>query len=80
MEDKLLKYQKKVDCQGLSCPLPILKTKLAIDDLSSGEILKIISTDPGSINDITSWSNATGHNLLASEEEDGKFIYLIQKK
>tara|TARA_B100000902_G_C27228617_1_gene873574 strand:+ start:647 stop:880 length:234 start_codon:yes stop_codon:yes gene_type:complete len=75
-----IKYQKEVDCQGLSCPLPILKTKLAMDDISSGEILKIISTDPGSINDITSWSNATGHNLISSGEENGKFTYLIQKK
>tara|TARA_Y100001970_G_scaffold293250_1_gene438777 strand:- start:855 stop:1088 length:234 start_codon:yes stop_codon:yes gene_type:complete len=73
-------YQKIIDCQGLSCPLPILKTKQAIDDINSGEILKIISTDPGSINDIASWSNTTGHNLISSTEINGKFIYLVQKK
>ena len=71
---------RELDCQGLSCPLPILKTRKIINELSSGEILKLVCTDPGSINDLTSWSNATGHILLSSEEEDGIYIYLIQKK
>ena len=73
-------YKKEIDCQGLSCPLPILKTKIAMDEISSGEILKIITTDPGSVNDIASWSNATGHQLLSSDEENGSFTYLIRKK
>ncbi|MBC8256992.1 MAG: sulfurtransferase TusA family protein [Candidatus Marinimicrobia bacterium] len=73
-------HQREVDCQGLSCPLPILKTRKAMDELSSGEILRILSTDPGSVNDLTSWSNTTGHILLSSGEEDGIFVYLIQKK
>jgi len=72
--------KKELDCQGLSCPLPILKTRKAIDELSSGEILKLVCTDPGSVNDLTSWSTSTGHILLSSNEEDGIYIYLIQKK
>ena len=71
---------KELDCKGLSCPLPILKTRKAIDELSSGQILKLVCTDPGSINDLTSWSSSTGHILLSSNEQDGIYIYLIQKK
>ena len=72
--------KKELDCQGLSCPLPILKTRKAMDELSSGEILKLVCTDPGSVNDLISWSSSTGHILLSSNEKDGIYIYLIQKK
>ena len=47
----------ELDYKGLSCPLPILKTRKAMDALSNGDILKILCTDPGSINDVSSWSN-----------------------
>ena len=71
---------KELDCKGLSCPLPILKTRKAIDELSSGQILKLVCTDPGSINDLTSWSSSTGNILLSTNEEEGIYIYFIQKK
>ena len=71
---------KEIDCKGLSCPLPILRTRKAIDELSSGEILKLTCTDPGSINDLASWSSLTGHTLLSSDEDNGIYIYHIQKK
>ena len=70
----------ELDCKGLSCPLPILETRKAMDALSSGDILKILCTDPGSINGMSSWSNSMGHIILSSDEEDGIYIYLIQKK
>ena len=70
----------ELDCKGLSCPLPILTTRKAMDAFPSGDILKILCTDPGSINDMSSWSNSTGHMILSSDEEDGTYIYLIQKK
>ena len=70
----------ELDCKGLSCPLPILKTRKAMDALASGDILKIFYTDPGPINDMSSWSNSMGHIILSSDEEDGTYIYLIQKK
>ena len=71
---------KELDCQGLSCPLPILKTRKAMDELSSGQILKLVCTDPSSIDDFTSWSSSTGHILLSSNKQDEIYIYLIQKK
>ena len=55
-----------MDCSGMNCPLPVLKTKKAIDGMNSGEILKMISTDPGSINDVNAFTKRTGHELLES--------------
>ena len=48
-------YNEELDCSGLNCPLPILKTKKAVDKLESGQILKMVSTDPGSCNDVEAW-------------------------
>ena len=74
------KSQHELDCKGLSCPLPILKTRKTMETISSGDILKIHCTDPGSVNDMSSWSNSIGHKILSSYEEDDTYIYLIQKK
>ncbi|HEC25044.1 MAG TPA: sulfurtransferase TusA family protein [bacterium] len=67
------------DASGLSCPLPIVKTKKEIDTMNSEEILEVISTDPGSKNDMVAWCNRTGNKLLDSVEEGGKFKFYIQK-
>ena len=68
-----------LDCSGLNCPLPVLKTKKAVDAMSSGQILQMISTDPGSQNDITAWCKRTNNELLESATEGGNFIYSIKK-
>ena len=65
----------ELDCKGISCPLPILKTRKAMDSLSSGDILKILCIDPGSKNDMSSWANSMGHIILSSDEEDGNFAH-----
>ncbi len=70
---------KTLDASGLSCPLPIVKTKKEIDTMTSGQVLEIISTDPGSKNDMTAWCNRTGNKLLESSEESGKFKFYVQK-
>ncbi len=69
-----------LDCSGLACPMPILKTKQAIDALGVGQVLKMIATDPGSISDMEAWTSRTGHTLLESSQEDGKYLFLIEKK
>jgi len=69
-----------LDCSGLACPMPILKTKQAMDALQAGNTLQMISTDPGSISDMDAWTARTGHTLLESSEEGGKYIFLIEKK
>ena len=68
-----------LDCSGLSCPLPILKTKKAMDGMQEGQVLKMIATDPGSIPDVNAWTTKTGQRLLASEQENGKFVFYIKK-
>lgn len=71
---------EELDCRGLSCPIPILKTKKAIDAMTSGEVLKMTATDPGSVNDIDAWCRRTGNPLLDSETEGKEFIFYLQKK
>jgi tRNA 2-thiouridine synthesizing protein A len=68
-----------VDFSGLSCPMPIIKTKKAIDGMAVGEILKMISTDPGSVSDMQAWAQKTGQTLLSHEENGGKYIFFIKK-
>tara|TARA_B100000315_G_scaffold112693_1_gene103331 strand:+ start:27242 stop:27478 length:237 start_codon:yes stop_codon:yes gene_type:complete len=75
-----VQFDKELDCSGLSCPLPIIKTKKAISELSSGQVLKMISTDPGSSADMDSWSNRTGHEIVKSEENNGKYIFYVKHK
>ncbi|MCL5673705.1 MAG: sulfurtransferase TusA family protein [Deltaproteobacteria bacterium] len=70
---------KTLDASGLSCPLPIVKTKKEIDSMTSGQVLEIISTDPGSKNDMTAWCKRTGNELLESTEEGGKFKFFVKK-
>ncbi|MCB9452896.1 MAG: sulfurtransferase TusA family protein [Anaerolineaceae bacterium] len=68
-----------LDCSGMSCPLPILKTKKAVDALEVGQILKMIATDPGSKSDMEAWTNKTGNKLLEYVQEDNKHIFFIEK-
>ncbi len=70
----------ELDCRGLSCPIPIIKTKKAIDSLSSGQTLKMIATDPGSVNDINAWCKRTGNPLLESENSGAEYTFYLQKK
>ncbi len=69
-----------LDVSGLSCPMPVLKTKKAMEKLEPGKVLKVIATDKGSKSDIPAWVKRTGNELLEMKEEGGKFIYLIKKK
>lgn len=75
-----MEFNKELDARGLSCPLPILKTKKALNDLVSGQVLKIVATDPGSVKDMQAFSNQTGHPLLASVEENKAFVFFLRKR
>jgi tRNA 2-thiouridine synthesizing protein A len=68
-----------LDARGLSCPLPILKTRKAIAALASGEILEINTTDPGSVKDLDSFCLQTGNELIASEQHEDGFFFRIRK-
>ena len=65
---------KTLDTKGLNCPLPILRTKKSLADMSSGQILKILATDPGSVKDFQAFSKQTGNELLDQAQSDGEFV------
>ena len=74
-----LTADKVLDCTGLLCPIPVIKTSKAIKEVEVGQVLKMIATDPGAPADMEAWARQTGHELLASEQEDGKFIFFIRR-
>jgi tRNA 2-thiouridine synthesizing protein A len=71
---------KTVDARGLSCPLPIVKTALAIKELASGDLIEVLATDPGSTKDFTAWTKSTGNELVESSVDGAVFRYLLRKK
>ena len=73
------KVDQKLDCKGLNCPLPVLKTKKAIDSMVVGQVLEMVATDPGSIPDMQAWSKKTGHQLLESRQENELYWFYIRK-
>jgi tRNA 2-thiouridine synthesizing protein A len=73
-------FDRELDARGLNCPLPVLRTKKSLNDMSSGQVLKVIATDPGSVRDFHAFSRQTGHELLASDAAGGEFVFLLKKK
>ncbi len=73
------KVDQTLDCKGLNCPLPVLKTKKAIDGMQLGQVLEMVATDPGSVPDMQAWTKKTGHQLLDSRQDDGLFWFYIKK-
>ena len=75
-----MQAQKELDTRGLSCPLPILKAKKALADMGSGEVLKVVSTDPGSVRDFQAFARQTGNELLAHSEQDKVFTFYMRRR
>lgn len=74
-----MKYDQMLDVKGMSCPLPILKTKKEIDALKRDQILKVETTDPGSKSDMAAWAKRTGNTILKTEEGPASFTFYIKK-
>jgi len=72
-------FTKELDASGLNCPMPILRAKKALKDLQSGEILRVVATDPGSVKDFEAFAKQTGNELLESTEEGDSFVYRLKK-
>lgn len=70
---------EKLDACGLTCPLPLLKAKQALNRMEPGLILEVVCTDPGSVRDFEVFSRQSGNELLRSLEEDGKYYYWLRK-
>ena len=75
-----ISHNSEIDCRGMNCPLPVLNTKKSIEALQSGEILKVITSDPGSMKDIPAFCRRNSHELLESTQEGNEFIFYIRKK
>ncbi|MCX8145957.1 MAG: sulfurtransferase TusA family protein [Azovibrio sp.] len=73
-------FDRELDVKGLNCPLPILRTKKALAEMTSGQVLKVMATDPGSVKDFQAFARQTGNELLAHEEKDKVFAYFIKRK
>ena len=74
-----MEFNKEYDASGLACPLPIVKTRKALADMASGQILRIIATDPGSVSDMAAFAEQTGHALLDQGTERGAFVFYLKK-
>lgn len=72
-------FKQELDARGLNCPLPILRTKKAINGLTSGEILKVIATDPGSVKDMEAFCKQTGNEMISTSETGGEYTFMIKK-
>ncbi len=73
------KIDSTLDCSGLLCPMPVVKTKKAIGAMEIGQNLEMISTDPGAVPDMAAWARQTKHDLLESEDLGGKYRFVIKK-
>ena len=71
---------KEVDARGLNCPLPILKAKKALAEMSTGEVLRVISTDPGSMRDFQAFARQTGNELVEQTSGNAEFVHVIRRR
>jgi TusA-related sulfurtransferase len=70
----------ELDTRGLNCPLPILKAKKALAAMSSGQVLRVVSTDTGSVRDFAAFAKQTGHELLSQTSEGSDFVHLLKRR
>ena len=75
-----MNFDKEFDASGLSCPLPIVKTKKALADMAPGQVLRVVATDPGSVADMSAFAEQTGNQLLEQGSENKKFVFFLKKK
>jgi len=75
-----MNFDKELNARNMSCPLPIVKTKKALADMASGQVLKVISTDTGSVKNMAAFAEQTGNTLLSTVEENGEFVFYMKKK
>lgn len=74
-----MKSDKLLDAKGLACPMPIVKTKKAINELESGQVLEVHTTDPGSENDLSAWVQSGGHEIIGKTMEDQVYKFWVKK-
>lgn len=75
-----MEFDRNLDARGLNCPLPILRTKKALSEMTTGQVLRIQATDPGAVKDFEAFARQTGNALLSQAEEGDEFVFLMRKK
>ncbi len=75
-----MNFDKELDARGLNCPLPILRAKKSLNEMQSGQVLRIMATDPGSVKDFAAFAKQTGNELLSSAENNKEFEFYIKRK
>ena len=75
-----MEANKEIDTHGLNCPLPILKAKKALADMLSGEVLKVVATDPGSVRDFQAFARQTGNELLEQTSGEKEFVNFLRRR
>jgi len=75
-----MNFDKELDARGLNCPLPILRAKKALNDMQSGQVLRIVATDPGSVKDFQAFAKQTGNDLLQQAEAGKEFTFFLKRK
>jgi tRNA 2-thiouridine synthesizing protein A len=75
-----MQIAKEIDTRGLNCPLPILKAKKALTELTSGELLKVVATDAGSVRDFQAFAKQTGNELVSQETVGNEFIHVMRRR
>jgi tRNA 2-thiouridine synthesizing protein A len=74
-----MNFDKEFDASGLACPMPIVKTKKSLAGMTSGQVLRVIATDPGSVCDMEAFAEQTGNTLLSSTTENNKYVFFLKK-
>ena len=76
----MLQHDREVDARGLNCPLPILRTKKTLNDMQSGQVVRVVATDPASVRDFQAFSRQTGNELIEHGEQDSVFWFLLRRR
>jgi TusA-related sulfurtransferase len=75
-----MQADKEIDTKGLNCPLPILRAKKALAEMSTGQLLKVVATDPGSMRDFVAFAKQTGNELVEQEASGDEFIHVLRRR
>ncbi len=75
-----MEFDKEIDTSGLNCPLPILKAKKALNDMATGQLLKVIATDPGAARDFEAFARQTGHEMVLQEKTATAFVFGLKRR
>lgn len=76
----MMEFHKDLDARGLNCPLPILKAKKALAEMASGQILRVLATDPGSVRDFQAFARQTGNDLVGQSQNEQEFTFFMKRK